>query len=908
MRQLLSTQLKTSTDPTFNKDWTRQLRTANDILNRLETQEGVILADQVGMGKTYVALAVVASYIRSTPKLGRVVIFVPAAVAEKWVREWRKFSQSLLAPDHGIRCVSQPIRSGEEFLSKLDTPSDEHILVVTHTALTNTLKDSFIQLALLHYATRYIQDRNELRARIAKWSNGKRGLIRNPAFTPDRVAKLLQVAPSKWRGLWLQLTGEKLTNNPVPTALERAAKTLVLDELRTAIKDLPIRTSTKIEDRLASARSELGNATQAAWKWLLSATDLNLPLLVVDEAHRLKNPYTRISRLFAQRTEDDHSGAFHGIFERMLFLTATPFELGHTELIEILSRLSATRTSSSKSQASLSQRLQTLQEALTAAQSAALHLDNTWGKLTHDDLALFDSWSLDSIAPTTNSQHVHEAWEHAKLAVHSRQKMNVALKPWIIRHERSKRRTYHPGASILANGARSVGLSIPEEASLPFLLAARAQSIAANDQNSRPHFAYGIVSSYETYQRLGNDQTGPLRDSDSPKEDQETQRSIRVKHHTSMDSASWYRDEIKRVLQDAELKATHPKVRATVERAAHLWLQGEKCLIFCWYLNTGEAVAEALSQKIQQITHQIASKALKIRDESEVQTALKRISDRLFRSEGTSYSRIRQRLTVALEDASQGNQEIINLLVDSAIRHLRTPSYLVRYATLSLEMTEQDIWEGINKTGPNGTTLLKRWQSFAKRLALLHQKTEATNPDGNHSEINHIRTALLGDTSPDESSEHRGGSLNPVRRAHGGTDRATRERLIAQFNTPFLPDLLVASSVMGEGIDLHQECRFVIHHDLDWNPSILEQRTGRLDRIGAYAERENQHIEIYEPYLAGTHDEKMYRVVKDRAQWFDIVMGRASKNDEYSTDVEEQRPPLHPAIHHALAMDLRSPE
>ena len=40
-----------------------------------------------------------------------------------------------------------------------------------------------------------------------------------------------------------------------------------------------------------------------------------------------------------------------------------------------------------------------------------------------------------------------------------------------------------------------------------------------------------------------------------------------------------------------------------------------------------------------------------------------------------------------------------------------------------------------------------------------------------------------------------------------------------------------------------------------------------------------QNIEVYEPYLAGTHDEKMFRVVKDRASWFDIVMGRAAGAD-----------------------------
>ena len=77
--------------------------------------------------------------------------------------------------------------------------------------------------------------------------------------------------------------------------------------------------------------------------------------------------------------------------------------------------------------------------------------------------------------------------------------------------------------------------------------------------------------------------------------------------------------------------------------------------------------------------------------------------------------------------------------------------------------------------------------------------------------------------------------------------------------------------------------------------------------IGALAEREGKHIEVYEPYLAGTHDEKMFRVVKDRAQWFDIVMGRAAGADESATDAEERRVPLHERIRAALAMDLRSP-
>ncbi len=77
---------------------------------------------------------------------------------------------------------------------------------------------------------------------------------------------------------------------------------------------------------------------------------------------------------------------------------------------------------------------------------------------------------------------------------------------------------------------------------------------------------------------------------------------------------------------------------------------------------------------------------------------------------------------------------------------------------------------------------------------------------------------------------------------------------------------------MAEGVDLHQDCRYVVHHDLAWNPSTLEQRPGRVDRIGSKA-RHLATVVVHEPYLAGTHDEKMFRVVKDRERWFGVVMG-----------------------------------
>ena len=65
---------------------------------------------------------------------------------------------------------------------------------------------------------------------------------------------------------------------------------------------------------------------------------------------------------------------------------------------------------------------------------------------------------------------------------------------------------------------------------------------------------------------------------------------------------------------------------------------------------------------------------------------------------------------------------------------------------------------------------------------------------------------------------------------HGGLSAAERSAAQREFNaTGFL---MLATDAAAEGLNLHHRCRLVIHFELPWNPSRLEQRTGRVDRIG----------------------------------------------------------------------------
>jgi hypothetical protein len=66
---------------------------------------------------------------------------------------------------------------------------------------------------------------------------------------------------------------------------------------------------------------------------------------------------------------------------------------------------------------------------------------------------------------------------------------------------------------------------------------------------------------------------------------------------------------------------------------------------------------------------------------------------------------------------------------------------------------------------------------------------------------------------------------------HGGLSRDDRSAALRDFLTG-RRSILLATDAAGEGLNLHRTCRIVINLELPWNPMRLEQRIGRVDRIG----------------------------------------------------------------------------
>jgi hypothetical protein len=164
-------------------------------------------------------------------------------------------------------------------------------------------------------------------------------------------------------------------------------------------------------------------------------------------------------------------------------------------------------------------------------------------------------------------------------------------------------------------------------------------------------------------------------------------------------------------------------------------------------------------------------------------------------------------------------------------------------------------------------------ESMAHRIAVFLEDVKAAS--GDIAEPSSARGALY------EATRLRDQQFVALVKGGSGNTITTRDRIFNGFNTPLLPEVLICTQVGQEGIDLHRHCRHVVHYDLAWNPAVLEQRTGRADRIGSKTFREREvavdprevFLEVGVPFIAGTYDERMYEELRLRAQTFEVLTG-----------------------------------
>lgn len=894
-------------------DQERQRAEVDDILRRLRSQSGVILADEVGMGKTFVALGVAYSVaIRS--RKGPVIVMVPSNLVDKWKQDLSTFCDLYI---DGRRPLDRNVATAKELhdptiirygvalhsvelLKLLDDPLSVrcHLIFLAQRAMSRRQSDKWIRLALIAEAlrrhgrgkaNRLIQVKEQIHQYLAELMYAL-GEQRAQDLGAALWQRLLGTDPRTWKDTYNEAVWDvrrQMRIDPVPKAVVRALRRIDLKLLAEALEGMPVRArggDRRISERLEKARKSLREVETNLWKNLLATTQWRSPLLVMDEAHHLKNPGTSLARQFKAADIDEGirtgDAAMSNAFDRMLFLTATPFQLGHHELVQVLTRFGNVRWQEPDlgPRASFEKKMSDLGNRLDDSQRAGIALQRCWSHLRPEDSGLdVEEWWHQLLKTPkdrlTNRQRVvMEAYESAR---HCRDVAENALRPWLVRHNKGtywsgstiKRRQRVDGAEIAIPGVPG-GLPIPPRQLLAFFLAARSVVNAGQDL-----LGEALCSSYEAFRLT--------------RQDHESAKDILDEEDAHLDTpdlshARWYLREFDKSLESTS-GATHPKISATVTKVVDLWEAGEKVLVFAFYRRTCRSLRIHISQDIERRMFAGAQRRLgqagRKADSRAIERLLEGIQKRFF---DDAKSPGRKAIDRALGEIIAGHaseldavdisQDQRDLLMEVMRRFMRVTTTLVRCFPIEelADLTPAEVvTRALEQADGSGASWRQKFNGFIEFLVECSAEERSDYLEAaRHTQTGGIRVEDVETGDSDAKV-----TLANVQVATGTTKRETRARLMRAFNTPFFPDIFVCSEVMGEGVDLQRFCRHVIHHDLAWNPSTIEQRTGRIDRLGCKAQG-RQPIVVYLPYLAGTADERQYQVMSDRERWFRVVMGQ----------------------------------
>jgi superfamily II DNA or RNA helicase len=101
----------------------------------------------------------------------------------------------------------------------------------------------------------------------------------------------------------------------------------------------------------------------------------------------------------------------------------------------------------------------------------------------------------------------------------------------------------------------------------------------------------------------------------------------------------------------------------------------------------------------------------------------------------------------------------------------------------------------------------------------------------------------------------------------GGGDRP-KDEVIREFEQSKTVKVLLSSEVGGEGVDL-QFCWVVINYDLPWNPMKVEQRIGRIDRLG----QKRPKVAVWNLFYDETIDARIYQRLYEKLNLCTTALG-----------------------------------
>lgn len=882
-------------------DAARQAGTMRLILDKLSTQPGVVLCDEVGMGKTYVALGVAAQYLKSYPR-SRVLILTPSVdLAEKWLQDLERFRAENVNVHVGRTMRAQP-KLRWRVADILGSKDKSRVWVVPISIFFHSRRRDE-RRAFRHIAYQLISRGAFLSRKDRKilWRR-----LGGSARSTPRLKKRLY-----WNG-WRVPS----FRNRVHDLLEDYGYD---QNNRFDPADVPISVLRELRDDI---------------RWVLTKARLRrFSLIVVDEAHHFRNPDTKRYRSLER--------VFEGTFRDMLFLTATPFQLGPDELEHIMRLF---RLSSEHSARGMEAEAGRVSDCAHQYQNAVLAFERALQQLLDTEkLAVCEK----AKTRTPGIKGFCAAYEHLQ-GKHTT--LQDTLSKWVIRNVKERPyRQFYEGA-----------ISLDGMSQLPFTI---LQRLLYEYQRKRHTFSatqnVSLTSSWEAF-RVSAVMNGSALGSRSVAFYRKAMKTVVSDADVAHPKFKKLLDTVQTAFRADEKVLVFTSRIATV-RALQTKL--ERVLQEVIYRDIGlprRQVDERLRHLRKRTTTSRDSLWL-VFQENYFRSCLRRVPsvEEIYPSVLCGMYRFHSRYRIGLKGLARsphwrllshlcewavfGDYErfslkrgdvppvkywrtgVVPYAVDRRVKPLRRLTHHAEEETLRRHycsaaqlkewiakvLNHESIWDQHDKVLAPLLDIETREDLLAAitRVLLVPEvvghvirsltelgrgKTEkAVLQVFEKPSVKDRITRFLTEVRTLPTTEVQAytdglATENLVARASGNESATDRLRHRYGFNAPFRPYVLIASEVMQEGLDLHRECSRLVHYDLAWNPARLEQRVGRIDRLGSLVDRQlrtkkDAKLHIHRHYIPGTIDERMFKVVCNRERWFKFILGH---RPEWENDPE----------------------
>lgn len=829
----VSRQLQTLMDSQkipLNDGQKASLRCLAERLTDRSSNNGMIIADEVGMGKTRIAAAVARAVTESG---GRVAVLVPPGLGYQWNEELR--CAGVTAPPI-LRSLLQYLCAWQDMCW-----FEEPALIISHG--------------------------------FSNWRLGEKSDSWRWLLLPELYARWRKIKKSWPRGYCNGLM-------PQDSDVQKTARRIIA-----ALGQLPKenRARCRIEEIVehtpwpAALDPVQYRRTEALRTWLERAVGLGLgvfDLVIIDEAHKGRKKDSRLNNLLDQIIlPSPHA--------RRLALTATPIELDAGQWMQMLERILVEEAD---------------REQIAAAVSAYVQ-------------------AVAAIRRCPSDPQRQRSF--GKVA----EAFTDALSPYLIRRDKRQEPSIQKFQQLSGEDIHAYRQEIPiviDTAELDLawkqaVCAAESLSFVARHTDNRQvkrlrltlANGHGIASLLDQLHMDGTADAAQLQ----AESEEETKASQQVACYTEENDpgqekreqrVAWWQKILAAPFQGQEnVLFAHPAILKAVETIEEVTQRGEKVLVFGRFRRPMQALTQLLNAREMlrclKEERPWPQSRISVEEWDAVRAADIQLHGKVSWSNREGLNRELEAQYTKLRHIRRNFRKGLVATLEEGFRQIPDRQAQCLLAAFQQDLTSTADTEdtvliyvarGIQEIlGPDWRTA----SPVAKARAFADLVKAAGDQDKNDIEedLDDACVAEYWKVCRERLQEEYDNLQGRFARLMDGNSKpATRRFLQLAFNRPHShPKVLVAQSLVGrEGLNLHTACRTVVLLHLEWNPGVVEQQIGRVDRIGSLWEEklklwEKTHgegegaesiprIEIRPIIFQGTYDERQWNILQTR--WNDL--------------------------------------